>query len=114
MGAYPSVTFAQVNSKYDKTQRYFHQAVAYTSGVLPEITNGSTYLAAVNMRLRAFKRYPNYVSFLVNAEQHCYTPFADFYTTTANGTSAVQCRRGPAGHRCRAQRRSFGKRHFKL
>mmetsp|Transcript_82870 Transcript_82870/g.215913 ORF Transcript_82870/g.215913 Transcript_82870/m.215913 type:complete len:680 (+) Transcript_82870:87-2126(+) len=114
MAAYPTVTFAQVNSKYDKTQRYFHQAVAYTSGVLPDITNGSTYLAAVNRRLRSFKRYPNYVSFLVNGGQHCYTPFADFYTTTANGTAAISCGDGPAGHLCRARQKVFNAHHMKL
>mmetsp|Transcript_74173 Transcript_74173/g.241190 ORF Transcript_74173/g.241190 Transcript_74173/m.241190 type:complete len:642 (+) Transcript_74173:77-2002(+) len=85
MVAFPTVTFAQVNSKYDKTQLYFHQAVAYTSGIMPELTDGPSYLGAVNARLRRFHRHPNYVSFLINNEQHCFTPEGNFYTVTSDG-----------------------------
>uniref|UniRef100_A0A7S2LK29 EF-hand domain-containing protein n=1 Tax=Zooxanthella nutricula TaxID=1333877 RepID=A0A7S2LK29_9DINO len=101
MRAFPTVTFAQVNSKYDKTQEYFHQAVAFSSGSAPTITNGSTYFAAVNSRLRDFNKHANYISFLVKGNQHCYTPYASLYATTSNGTAPAACGVGAAGSACR-------------
>mmetsp|Transcript_24493 Transcript_24493/g.53265 ORF Transcript_24493/g.53265 Transcript_24493/m.53265 type:complete len:570 (-) Transcript_24493:432-2141(-) len=85
MTSFPHVTFAQINSKADATQMMFHQAVAMGSGVPPDFSNGTGYLSAVNDRLRLFARHENYVSFLVNGQQHCFTPAEDFYHITASG-----------------------------
>lgn len=114
MDAYPSVTFGQVNSKYDETQQHFHEAVAYTSGVPPEITDGASYLAAANVCLRSRSRHANYFSFLADGGQHCFTPYPVFYEATTRGASHWRCPAGHGGNICRLQRRAFKREHLAL
>mmetsp|Transcript_14425 Transcript_14425/g.36951 ORF Transcript_14425/g.36951 Transcript_14425/m.36951 type:complete len:572 (+) Transcript_14425:48-1763(+) len=88
MTRFPHVTFANLNSKDDGTQQSFHTAVGLTFGVKPSITDGVQYLAQANEMLRHFNMFPNYVSYLVDGEQHCFLPVSNFFVMNPGGTEA--------------------------
>ena len=75
MGRYPSVLFSHVNSKFDVVQREYYAGVAATSLERPLYISKAAYTDAMNVLLKGYsERHANYVSFVVTASQHCYTP----------------------------------------
>jgi hypothetical protein len=86
MGRYPSVLFSHVNSKFDVVQREYYAGVAATSLERPLYISKAAYTDAMNVLLKGYsERHANYVSFVVTASQHCYTPYSLMYTADTTG-----------------------------
>jgi len=83
----PSTAFAHVNSKTDSTQMSFYDGVAATfpSKTDPAILSGAEYLKRMNKVFGRYNANPNYVSFVVNGNQHCFTPDTITYTSDTTG-----------------------------
>merc|ERR1719491_2470551 len=82
---HPSVLFAVINSKADMTQIWMYNFMAPMIHVKPGSLNPEAYFKIVNRYLDQFDGKPNFVSYLVNSNVHCFTSKEWMATTDTTG-----------------------------
>lgn len=87
MATFSDVAFGHINSKYDSTQMGFYAAIAATMQSLPLVLTGAEFTNEMNKILERYNQYPNYVSYVVTSDQHCYLPYAITYTADTTSPS---------------------------
>lgn len=86
IASFPEVTFASVNSKEDSEQiKYYNLLSKVFHGQPPTIDPASFYKLA-NSDLAVFNKYPNFVSYWVNSNQHMFLNWDSLYGVDATGT----------------------------
>lgn len=78
MSEFPNVAFAHINSKQDKLQIFFYDAVSYAFGKNSWFTvlgYSAGYDQRMNQILTRYLSHPNYAFFSVNGNGHCFTCF---------------------------------------
>jgi hypothetical protein len=85
MGASATVPFAYIQSKTDSTQESFYVAVGATMPNASAAITPEEFYADVNAQFGAYNALPNFVTYLVDGNQHCYSPFDLYYTADAVG-----------------------------
>lgn len=88
----PSIPYSYIQSKVDAVQMSFYYFLALSVGQNPVLTQSQFY-SRVNNIMDEYNVYDNFVTYLVDGTQHCYTNFNLYYTATP--TSA---RDGPRGN----------------
>jgi len=87
MASMPNVPMSFIQSKTDIVQQSFYVAIGVTTpGSAAEITPEQFY-ADVSTIFGGYNKNPNFMTYLVNGDQHCYTPLPLYYT--ADGLSSV-------------------------
>lgn len=77
----PAIPFSFIQSKTDTTQESFYIAVGASSRAWGDImTTPEKFYNDVNAQFGAYNVYPNFVTYLVDGNQHCFTPFDLYYT----------------------------------
>jgi hypothetical protein len=99
MKTFPEVAFANLDSKYDKVQIAFYQAIHVSWNGVPDVLTANFYYQRLSEIVGPYSKNPNYVSYLVTSNQHCYTPFDLLYHYDAAGPTNL-----PANRRSRAPR----------
>ena len=88
MSTFPDVPFAFINSKDDEVQISYYVAIAETFNTSAAI-DPAFYYEQVNEIFGGYAvEHANVVEFIVQSDQHCYTPNAHFWTadvTSSNG-----------------------------
>mmetsp|Transcript_59779 Transcript_59779/g.153978 ORF Transcript_59779/g.153978 Transcript_59779/m.153978 type:complete len:500 (-) Transcript_59779:449-1948(-) len=97
--AFPHVTFANLQSKADGTQRHFYDAVAWTMGAEATLDSEEAYYAEVSRVLESYNKFPNYVTYLVDGGQHCFLPVDTVFSANLDGTEAG-CKGVKQGREC--------------
>lgn len=82
---HPSVLFAVINSKADMAQIWMYNFMAPMIGVKPGSLNPEAFFKIVNRYLDQFDGKPNFVSYLVNSDVHCFTSKEWMATTDTTG-----------------------------
>jgi len=77
--AFPEVPYSYIQSKVDSTQMSFYVALALSEGGNPILTQREFY-SDVNDIMDQYNQYGNFVTYLVDGSQHCFTPYDLFYT----------------------------------
>jgi hypothetical protein len=82
-----SIPFAFINSKRDIVQMSFYWAIAVTTNTStwPDYLGASEYYNGVNTIFELYNKYPQFSTYLVDGDQHCYTNMDIYYE--ANPTS---------------------------
>jgi hypothetical protein len=75
----PTIPFTFIQSKVDSTQMSFYVALAISQGQNPVITQREFY-NQVNEIMEQYNQYDNFVTYLVDGSQHCFTPLGVYYT----------------------------------
>lgn len=79
---YPNQRFSQYNTHQDENQIFFFTAM----GGMEADWSPAMYAATDETESRA----KNYAAFIAPGEQHCITPYDNFYTVEANGVKLTQ------------------------
>ena len=74
MESQPTVAFAKINSKADSTQMAFYSSIATTEHKLPLTLTSAEFANDLKVILERYDAQPNYISYLVDGAQHCFTP----------------------------------------
>jgi len=90
----PSVPYGFIQSKTDIVQESFYSAVAFSMNMSAAITPEEFY-SDVNTIFEGYNNYPNFLTYLVDGNQHCFTPASLYFTadaisSTDNGQSSSQ------------------------
>jgi hypothetical protein len=93
MRAFPNVAFASINSKFDWRQIEVFHEMAKGLGNVPRMDKSAFY-KKLNTLLERQSRHANYVSYLVNADQHCYTSTPLAYSADITGPEALRALTG--------------------
>lgn len=80
----PSIAYSFIQSKTDMVQQSFYVATAASMGV-PALQTPSEFYADVNEIFGAYNVHDNFVAYLVNGNQHCFTPSSVYYSADAAG-----------------------------
>ena len=80
----PRVPFSYVQSKEDDVQQSFYVAIGRTTGTAASITPSEFYYK-VNEIFGLYNKESNFLSYLVDGPQHCFTPTDVFYSADAKG-----------------------------
>jgi len=80
--ANPTVPFAFIQSKTDIVQQSFYAAVALSMG-LPAAQTPAEFYDSVNDIFEGYNVHPNFLTYLVSGDQHCFTPMSLYYTADA-------------------------------
>lgn len=84
--AMPNVPFAFIQSKTDVVQMAFYWALAATTGTPPVLINPTEFYNGVNEIFGSYNaQLPNFVTYLVDGHQHCFTPKTVFYEADTKG-----------------------------
>jgi hypothetical protein len=81
---YKSIPFAYIQSKVDIIQQSFYVAVAFTSNVSAVITPTQFY-DDVNQIMSLYNKESNFLTYLVDGDQHCFTPNSYYFTADPLG-----------------------------
>lgn len=81
---YKSIPFAYIQSKVDIIQQSFYVAVAFTSNVSAIITPTQFY-DDVNQIMSVYNKESNFLTYLVDGDQHCFTPNNFYFTADPLG-----------------------------
>jgi len=87
MSSIPKVPFSWLQSKVDVVQQSFYVAVGlsmYPDGATAEITPSQFY-DDVNTIFGGYNKHPNFMTYLVDGPQHCFTPLTLYYTADTLG-----------------------------
>lgn len=82
---HPEVMFAIINSKADMVQILMYNFMAPMLGVTPASKSASEYLATLNEYLAGFQAKPNFASYLISSDVHCWTSKKWLLTTDTTG-----------------------------
>jgi hypothetical protein len=80
MSEFPSVPYAFIESKTDVVQQSFYVAVGASSNASAVITPAQFYNNVNEIFGTYNKNHPNFLTYLVDGDQHCFTPIALYYT----------------------------------
>lgn len=84
----PNVRFGSIQSKGDSVQRSFYKKVAATLLGKTLSLSAQDLERKVNTIFAKYKQYPNYRSYIVEGEQHCFTVYPFYFTTSTKGRLA--------------------------
>lgn len=89
ISSFPSVRFANIQSKEDPVQKAFYCAVK-EGNMVGALLCVATYPAAhlyyqANLFFERYNKHPNYVAYVVEGKQHTFTETPFFYTASAKG-----------------------------
>jgi len=84
LGDRPDVAYAFIQSKTDSVQESFYIATAESMGQPAEITPTEFYEGITEI-FESYNAYPNFVTYLVDGSQHCFTPSSVYYSADAMG-----------------------------
>ena len=74
----PNVPHSYLQSKIDIVQRAFYVALAVSEGYDPVIT-ATEFYEELNAVFASYNPARNFLTYLVDGEQHCYTPLQLYY-----------------------------------
>lgn len=80
-----AVPYAFIQSKTDNIQISFYESVARSFGIIPAKITPEDFYTGVNSIFEGYNVYKNFVTYLVDGSQHCFTPYDNFYTADAVG-----------------------------
>ena len=80
----PETIYAYMQSKVDNIQMSFYMSVGMTAGVDYLITPAEFY-SGVNDIFALYNKEPNFVTYMIDGSQHCFTPYNNYYTANADG-----------------------------
>eukprot|EP00604_Paraphysomonas_vestita_P002025 CAMPEP_0174820430 /NCGR_PEP_ID=MMETSP1107-20130205/4264_1 /TAXON_ID=36770 /ORGANISM="Paraphysomonas vestita, Strain GFlagA" /LENGTH=386 /DNA_ID=CAMNT_0016035773 /DNA_START=126 /DNA_END=1286 /DNA_ORIENTATION=- len=91
ISAHQKVPFSFIQSKTDSVQQAFYVAIAGSMN-LPAALTPADFYTLTNTVFKGYNTYPNFLTYLVNGNQHCFTPTNVYYTAdpisaTDNGAS---------------------------
>lgn len=88
----PSVPFNFIQSKTDIVQQSFYTAVAASTGTKPTVLTPEQFYTRVNTIFGLYNKgdstrqaNPNFVTYLVDGDQHCFTPSSVYYEADTKG-----------------------------
>jgi hypothetical protein len=89
-----SLSSSFFQSKTDIVQQSFYVAIAGSMNLPAAITPAEFY-SDTNVIFQSYNTYPNFLTYLVNGNQHCFTPSSVYYTADAisaddNGQTATK------------------------
>jgi hypothetical protein len=84
LGDRPDVAYAYIQSKTDSVQESFYVATAESMGSDPAITP-TTFYEGITEIFEGYNAFPNFVTYLVDGSQHCFTPSSVYYSADAMG-----------------------------
>jgi hypothetical protein len=87
MNDIPDVPFSYIQSKQDIVQQSFYVMIALTYGVDASLTPEQFYSAVNGIFGDYNKKHPNFLSYLVDGEQHCFTGFDFYYSANTTGNN---------------------------
>lgn len=85
MQSVPGVAVSFIQSKIDVVQQEFYIMVAASVRADPVLITPTTFYNGVNSIFGSYNAQPQFLSFLVDGGQHCFTPINIMYDTTGNG-----------------------------
>jgi hypothetical protein len=87
MGATPDVPFSFIQSKTDIVQMSFYLAIGVTTPDTSASITPELFYDDVNTIFGGYNAaHSNFLTYLVDGDQHCFTPYAKYFT--ADGISA--------------------------
>lgn len=94
LGKNPHIPFSFIQSKTDVVQMSFYSTVAYSMNMSASITPSQFY-TDVNNIFGGYNKYSNFLTYLVNGDQHCFSPLSLYYTADTisskdNGATSSQ------------------------
>lgn len=94
IAATPEVPFSFIQSKTDIVQISFYSSIAFSMNMSAAITPAQFY-NDVNTIFEGYNSNPNFLTYLVDGDQHCFTPSNLYYSADAisaddNGATATQ------------------------
>jgi hypothetical protein len=86
ISATPAVPYTFIQSKTDEVQMSFYISVGLTSHVPNPLINPAEFYDDVNEVFGLYNaELPNFLTYLVDGFQHCFTPYDLYYTADAQG-----------------------------
>lgn len=85
MYAKPYIPYAFIQSKTDIVQQSFYVMVGRSFNSTSAITPAQFYKDVVDIFGTYNKQHPNFLSYLVDGDQHCFSPAAIWFTADAKG-----------------------------
>jgi len=86
IGATPNVPFAFIQSKTDIVQMSFYAAIGVTTPNSSAYITPELFYDDVNAVFEGYNHHDNFLTYLVDGDQHCFSPMSLFFT--ADGISA--------------------------
>ena len=84
IAATPTVPYTFIQSKIDVVQRSFFRAVAFTGNYSDRAMSPAIFYDDINTLFGSYNAHlPNFLVYLVDGHNHCYTPRETFYSTDA-------------------------------
>lgn len=95
MTATPTVPFAFIQSKTDIVQMSFYAMIGITTPNASAYITPELFYEDVNTVFQGYNAHDNFLTYLVDGDQHCFSPMNLFYTADGisaddNGKSATQ------------------------
>lgn len=95
MDATPDVPFAFIQSKTDTVQMSFYVSVGLTTPNTTAAITPESFYDDVNAVFEEYNGHDNFLTYLVDGTQHCFSPYNLFYTADGisaedNGAAATQ------------------------
>jgi hypothetical protein len=81
----PTLPFAFIQSKSDIVQRSFYDAIALTVNSTKKVIGAAEFYQGVNTIFGSYNQNPNFVTYLVNGDHHCFTNQNLYYDADATG-----------------------------
>lgn len=82
-----NIPYAFIQSKTDDVQIAFYESVARSYGIHPATISPEDFYSGVNSIFEGYNVHKNFVTYLVDGSQHCFSPYDNFYTADAMGVS---------------------------
>ena len=81
----PDVPYAYIQSKADIVQQSFYVAIGLTTPNTSAFIDPNLFYEGVNEIFSEYNSYPNFLTYLVDGGQHCFTNMNVFYQADAKG-----------------------------
>mmetsp|Transcript_2400 Transcript_2400/g.3684 ORF Transcript_2400/g.3684 Transcript_2400/m.3684 type:complete len:462 (-) Transcript_2400:1413-2798(-) len=85
--SYPQVPFAFIQSKIDDIQQLFFVALGVTLNSTQKVIIPTEFYLEVNKMFAVYNRLPNFITYLVDGDKHCFTPESGYYESDGVGYS---------------------------
>jgi len=87
MIAFPHVAFASIQSKADETQIFFYKGMAASYGRFLDagVTSNGFYMMTNKVFMKYAYNHPNFVTYWVDGDKHCFTDSETLFTATSRG-----------------------------
>ena len=83
MKALPTIPFSFIQSKVDIVQQSFYIAIGVTANSDDKFIYPAKFYDGVNTIFEGYNSLPNFVTYLVDGYQHCFTNMDIYYTADA-------------------------------